>query len=76
MAVMELDFKGLKCPVPTLKMTSIVATQKTMPGDTLVVFANCDTFEHDIREWTQKVGAVLIRLQKFEDGVVRAEVRI
>lgn len=76
MATMELDYKGLKCPVPILKMTSVVATQKIVSGDMIVVVANCDTFEQDVREWVQKVGAVLVSLKRSQDGVVRAQVRL
>ena len=47
MAVTVLDARGMKCPLPTLKMTGVCRTLK--PGDILEVVADCPTFETDVR---------------------------
>jgi|OpeIllAssembly_1097287.scaffolds.fasta_scaffold13559_4 TusA-related sulfurtransferase len=43
MAVYELDAKGMTCPGPALKMTSM--TFRLKPGDTQEVIADCPAFE-------------------------------
>jgi TusA-related sulfurtransferase len=44
-------------------------------GDTLVVLADCATFEKDAREWCQKMNKVLLVFR--DDGAAkRCEVRI
>jgi len=58
MAVHELDAKGMKCPGPTLKMTSM--TFRLKPGDTLEVVADCPTFEKDVRDWCNRNKKILL----------------
>lgn len=77
MATIEMDYRGLKCPVPTLKLTNIILTKKAATGDILVVTADCPTFEADVRDWVSKMGAVLVRMQKLGEGKgIRVEIRI
>ncbi|MFC1769835.1 sulfurtransferase TusA family protein [Nitrospirota bacterium] len=52
MATEELDLRGLKCPQPTLKMTLKVI--KMGKGELLEVMADCDTFESDLKSWSQR----------------------
>jgi tRNA 2-thiouridine synthesizing protein A len=74
MAKVELDCRGLKCPVPALKMTVAVMTKKVNPGDTLEVLADCDTFERDVREWCTTMGKVLILFSDNPGGGKKAEI--
>ncbi len=60
MATMQLDARGLKCPMPVLKMTEKLVKKEVQPGDVLEVTADCDTFEQDVRDWCQKMKKVLI----------------
>ena len=76
MATVELDARGLKCPVPVLKMTGVVMKKEVQPGDTLAVTADCPTFEKDVKEWCKKMNKVLIVLKDLGGSVKKAEVRI
>jgi tRNA 2-thiouridine synthesizing protein A len=75
MAVIQVDARGLKCPIPTMKMNQAVMKGEAKPGDTLVVLADCPTFEKDAREWCQKTKKVLV-VMRDEGGAKRCEVRI
>ncbi len=76
MATIELDARGMKCPLPVLKMNSMVFGKKVNPGDVLVVIADCPTFESDLREWCSRTKKVLVVLKDAGAGAKRAEVRI
>jgi tRNA 2-thiouridine synthesizing protein A len=76
MATVELDARGLKCPVPVLKMTSAVMKKEVKPGDTLAVTADCSTFEKDVKDWCSKMNKVLIVIKDIGSNAKRAEVRI
>ncbi len=75
MATVEIDARGLKCPVPVLKMTNAVMKKEVNAGDTLIVTADCSTFETDVREWCKKMKKVLV-VYKEDGGVKRCEVRV
>jgi tRNA 2-thiouridine synthesizing protein A len=76
MATVELDTRGLKCPVPVLKMTGKLVKNEVKPGDILAVTADCPTFEKDVREWCQKMKKVIIVIKDVAPNGKRAEVRI
>lgn len=61
MAQVRLDFRGLKCPLPTLKLNQYVMSGKAHPGDTIEVEADCPTFEDDIKKWCSTSRKVLIK---------------
>ena len=73
MAVTVLDARGLKCPLPTLKMTGACRTMK--PGDILEVVANCPTFEADVRNFCTSMQKALLFV-KVEGDANRVQVRI
>ena len=58
MAVHQLNALGLKCPQPTLKITSMSLQMK--PGDALEVTADCPTFEKDVRDWCMRFKKTLL----------------
>ncbi len=58
MAIHTLDAVGLKCPQPTLKITTMSVKMK--PGDILEVSADCPTFEKDVRDWCGRFKKVLL----------------
>jgi tRNA 2-thiouridine synthesizing protein A len=76
MATVELDARGLKCPLPVLKMTGMVVKSEVKAGDVLAVTADCSTFEKDVREWCQKMKKVIIVIKDIGGNAKRAEVRI
>ncbi|HEY3320105.1 MAG TPA: sulfurtransferase TusA family protein [Planctomycetota bacterium] len=60
MAIVQLDARGMKCPMPVLKMTERLVKQEVKAGDVLEVTADCDTFERDVREWCKNFKKVMI----------------
>ena len=76
MAKAFLDAKGLKCPMPSLKMTQMLLKKEVQPGDVLEVLADCPTFENDVRTWCQSTKKVLVFIRTESDGAKRCQVQI
>ncbi len=76
MPTLNLDCRGLKCPVPVLKVTNAVMKKEVSPGDTLIVTADCPTFEKDVRDWCAKMKKMLVVLKDVGGNVKQAEIRI
>jgi tRNA 2-thiouridine synthesizing protein A len=75
MATVQLDVRGQQCPIPVLKMTNALMKKEVNNGDTLVVLADCPTFEKDVREWCGNMKKVLVVIRD-EGTAKRAEIRI
>ena len=64
MATIVKDFRGLRCPVPGLRLNAIFAGQEVKTGDLLEVMADCPTFEKDVKQvcsnWKKQVLKVVI----------------
>ncbi len=75
MAIVNLNVRGLKCPLPVLKLTNMYLRKEANPGDTISVQADCPTFEADVRKWCQTYKKVLV-LFKDEGNHQRAEIRV
>jgi TusA-related sulfurtransferase len=73
MGTRVVDAKGLKCPLPALKMLSESRTMAK--GDILEVVADCTTFEEDVRKWCDQTKRVLLSV-RVEGPVKRCSVRI
>ena len=70
---MELDARGLKCPVPIIRLS---ATLKTIPvGDELRVLADDRGFPPDVRAWCDRVGHELVSLEDSDPGRLVAVIR-
>jgi TusA-related sulfurtransferase len=70
---MEFDARGLKCPMPIIKLS---AALKTVPvGDVLTVIADDRGFPPDLRAWCDKTGHELVSLDETDParlvGVIR-----
>ncbi|MGD0093444.1 MAG: sulfurtransferase TusA family protein [Planctomycetota bacterium] len=75
MAMVQLDVRGLQCPIPALKMTEKLVKKEVHLGDTLEVTADCPTFEDDVRKWCKSFKKVLIVIKS--QGALRvAQVQI
>jgi tRNA 2-thiouridine synthesizing protein A len=72
MALQILDTKGLKCPQPTLKITTMML--KIPSGDILEVVADCPTFEQDVRAWCTRSKKVLL-WYKEDRGVKKCQIQ-
>ncbi len=68
-----LDARGMKCPLPTLKMLTISREMK--PGEILEVVADCPTFEADVRKFCSDTKKALLFV-KEEGPSKRVQVRI
>ena len=67
-----LDARGLKCPVPKLKMTAVYAKMKR--GDVLEVIGDCPTFEKDTRDSLTRIeakGDMIDKKVSYTNGKVR-----
>lgn len=70
-----LDLKGLKCPMPTLKMTTVLH-QKLKAGDVLEVLADCPTFENDVKVWCNRMKKTLLWIRDEGNNVKHVQVQI
>jgi len=72
MAKKFLDTTGMKCPLPILKLATMMPTMKT--GDLLEITGDCETFDNDIKKWCAQMGIVLVLLTRKETGF-KAEIQ-
>ena len=76
MKIVQIDARGERSPVPVLKMTRAVMKKEVDAGDTMVVIADCPTFERDVKDWCKSMRKHLVQLSDEGDNVKRCEVRI
>lgn len=62
MAKSELNFRGMSCPMPIMKMA--MALKKASSGDVFEAVADDPAFEADIRAWTRETGNILESVTK------------
>lgn len=72
MTTHTLDAKGLRCPQPVLKITTMIPS--IAAGDVLSVQADCATFEDDVRKWCDRMGKTLLAVT-HEGDVVTAQIQ-
>ena len=58
MKTVELDCRGLSCPMPIVKISR--AMKELAVGDQLSVAASDPSFEADLDAWVRKLGQKLI----------------
>lgn len=73
MAKVQLNLVGLKCPIPSLKMSQ--ESTKLCKGDILEAVADCPTFETDVRNWCGRTKHTLLWI-KPEGGAKRVQVSL
>jgi len=69
-AVIEVDARGLSCPMPLLKARKALAT--AAPGQSIVVLATDRGAESDFRAYCERAGHRLLSLD-WQDDVLRVE---
>jgi tRNA 2-thiouridine synthesizing protein A len=70
---MELDTRGLKCPIPIIRLS---AALKTLPvSGELTVLADDRGFPPDVRAWCDKVGHELVSLVESDPARMVAVIR-
>ena len=62
MATQNLDFKGMKCPMPVMKLS--LAVKKAAAGDVFIAVSDDAGFEADVQAWCKETGNELAGLQK------------
>jgi tRNA 2-thiouridine synthesizing protein A len=72
MADKTLDYRGLKCPQPALKVTILACT--IQKGQVVEVKADCPSFPKDIEKWCRDTGRVLISCVE-SDGHMTATIQ-
>ena len=68
---MELDARGLKCPLPIVRLTQAI---KSTSDPEIRVTSDDPAFEADVAAWCRKTGHALASLVK-EGRVITAVVR-
>ncbi|MEZ6015926.1 MAG: sulfurtransferase TusA family protein [Planctomycetota bacterium] len=70
--VHDLDCRGLKCPMPIVRIAQ--AMQRISPGELLRVDASDPAFRADVRAWSAMTNNELVEFEAA-DGVQRAVLR-
>jgi tRNA 2-thiouridine synthesizing protein A len=73
MAVRFIDTRGLKYPMPQLKILN--ESRAMDSGEVLEVIADCPTFEDDVRKWCATMGKSLLYM-KVEGTAKRCQVQV
>lgn len=66
MATIKKDFRGMRCPLPGLKVNSMFAANELKSGDILEVVADCPSFEKDVKKVCDAWKKTLIKF--FNQG--------
>ena len=62
---MELDTRGMKCPMPIIKLSSEL--KKLPVGAELTVVADDKGFPPDLRAWCEKTGNEFLGIEEEPD---------
>lgn len=73
MADRVLDYSGLKCPHPILKLSSQYHHFKE--GEIIEVIGDCPTFEKDINAWCSKLGKTILHIER-QGKKIKVTIRI
>jgi tRNA 2-thiouridine synthesizing protein A len=65
MATLKLDTVGLKCPLPILRIATMMPKVKS--GDVLEITGDCETFDRDIRKWCSQMGRVMTSMVRKDN---------
>ena len=73
MALQVFDFRGLKCPQPSLKLTTIAI--KIQKGDVVEIMGDCSTFEKDMRVWCTISKKTLLWMKDKGEGAKSCQIQ-
>jgi tRNA 2-thiouridine synthesizing protein A len=62
MAKTELNYRGMSCPIPIVKLS--MATRKGATGDVFEITCDDPVFEPDIKAWCEDTGNTLDNIAK------------
>jgi len=72
-AKLSLDFKGLLCPMPVVKLAQ--AIKQVQVGETVEAVATDPGVMADIPAWTRTTGNELVALEKQDNKIFRFVVK-
>ena len=70
---MNLDYRGLRCPQPILKLT--IQARQIAAGTTVEVLADCPDFPNDLKKYCERHGKVLLACTDTGGGAFKAQVQ-
>ncbi|MBI4957704.1 MAG: sulfurtransferase TusA family protein [Myxococcales bacterium] len=76
MPIVPIDMKGVRCPGPQLRLTTMLLQQRMKDGDTAVVTGDCPEFEQEMKSWCERWDKTLVSLRQQPDGMMVAEILI
>lgn len=68
MEKIKLDFKGMACPMPVIKLS--MAMKKGVTGDVFEVVCDDAGFEPDIKAWCDETGNALTNVTKTGKDII------
>ena len=68
MAKTDLDYRGMSCPMPMLKLS--MAMKKAVAGDVFEVVCDDAAFEPDVKSWCEKTGNALTGFSKSGKDII------
>lgn len=66
MTQIKLDFRGLRCPMPIVRLSQQI--KKLNTGDQLIVEATDSAFEPDLIAWARQLGHKIV---EFTGGEIQ-----
>ena len=70
---MELDTKGMKCPMPTIQLGQRI---RSIPvGEEIRIFSDDKSFGSNLRAWCQQTGHTLVTINEDDLQNIVAVVR-
>jgi len=64
----NLDFKGMACPMPVIKLS--MAMKKGAAGDVFEIVCDDAGFEPDIKAWCNETGNTLTNITKSGKDII------
>jgi TusA-related sulfurtransferase len=68
MAKTELNYRGMSCPIPIVKLS--MATRKGATGDVFEITCDDPVFETDIKAWCEDTGNTLDNIAKSGKDII------
>lgn len=69
MSDLMLDFKGLRCPMPIVKLSQ--ATKAMQTSEVVRIEATDAAFRSDLEAWARRKGFII---REFSDGMVKSAI--
>lgn len=70
--MLELDLKGLNCPLPILKTKKFLANLE--PGESVTITTTDPASTEDFQDFCRKTGNILLK-QNILDGIITTQIK-